>query len=438
MKVLIVTFVFPPSNVIGAIRCGKLARYLNAHGHDVRVLTTHSAEDRSLPLDIAGERVVYTEYRQRRGWLDLLARASQQSSRTPVTGHGRVAGAQDRGPGRSLRKFIRRQYYAVIHVPDMRTDWIKTGIPAGRRLIEEWRPDIIFASAPPHSGLIVASKLARTYKIPWIADLRDLWVDNPYYGEPWWRRPIDAMLEWRTLKSAAGLVTVSPSWAEILRKRHGKAAEAIYNGYAEEDFPPLPTETGSGDVLTIRHMGSIYPGFRDPSAVFAAIALLPETLRDHVQVEFFGDTNDDILAIAAQHGVTKAVAVAPRIPYRRALELQIQADVLLLLQSNDPRDEGNIPAKSFEYLYTRRPILFIGYEHGIAARLVTERGAGFVSNSPVQIRDKLQEWIADKRAGRLMRLPPLVSQGLSRDEQFRKLEQVFFEIVNEQRGAATA
>ena len=42
MKVLIVSFAFPPSNVIGAVRVGKLARYLDHRGHDVRVLTEDS------------------------------------------------------------------------------------------------------------------------------------------------------------------------------------------------------------------------------------------------------------------------------------------------------------------------------------------------------------------------------------------------------------
>ena len=132
--------------------------------------------------------------------------------------------------------------YGLTHIPDKRADWIRVAIPAGRRLIEEWQPDIIFASAPPYTGLIVASRLARAFDIPWVADFRDLWVDNPYYSEPGWRRPIDAVLERQTLRNAAGLVTVSPIWAEQLRRRHGKAAEVVYNGYAEEDFPPLRHE----------------------------------------------------------------------------------------------------------------------------------------------------------------------------------------------------
>jgi hypothetical protein len=74
MRVLIVSFAFPPSNVIGAIRVGKLARYLDQRGHDVRVLATDVVEDRSLPLEISRERVFYTEFRQRQHWIHRAAR----------------------------------------------------------------------------------------------------------------------------------------------------------------------------------------------------------------------------------------------------------------------------------------------------------------------------------------------------------------------------
>ena len=436
MKVLIVSFAFPPSNVIGAVRVGKLARYLDRRGHDVRVLTTDFLEDRSLPLEISRERVFYTEYRQRQHWIDRLVRLLRGHTAGVRGGRREDAPPQGGAPARSLRQTFRRHYFGLIHIPDMRCDWVRTAIPAGRRLIKEWKPEIIFASAPPNTGMIVARRLARAHEIPWVADFRDLWVDNPYYSEPGWRKRIDDILERRILRCAAGLVTVSPIWAEQLHRRHGKAVTVIYNGYAEEDFPPVAPRADPGGILTIRHMGSIYRGFRDPAALFSAIALLPDQLRTRINVEFFSDAGDAVLDAAAAHRVENAVAVKPRVPYQRALALQMEADVLLLLQSSDPRDEGNLPAKLFEYLYARRPILFIGYERGIAARLVIERKAGLVSNSPVKIRDQLQRWFEDKRAGSLERLDPSVSLGLGRDDQYAKLERLFEEIVERQASTA--
>ena len=432
MRVLIVSFAFPPSNVIGAIRVGKLARYLDQRGHDVRVLATDVVEDRSLPLEISRERVFYTEFRQRQHWIHRAARLLRGHTAFHTGVRHEDAPARVGAPPRSLRQTFRRHYLGLIHIPDMRADWVRTAIPAGRQLIREWQPDIIFASAPPNTGLMVASRLARAHNVPWVADFRDLWVDNPYYSEPGWRRRIDAILERRILRGAAGVVTVSPIWAEQLRRRHGKDVTVVYNGYAEEDFPPLARRTDPEGSLTIRYTGSIYRGFRDPSALFSAIALLPDHLRTCINVEFFSDAGDAVLDAAAAHRVESAVTVKPRVPYRHALALQMEADVLLLLQSSDPRDEGNLPAKLFEYLYARRPILLIGYERGIAARLVIERSAGLVANSPVKIRDQLQRWFEDKRAGRLDRLDPSVSLGLGRDDQYAKLERLLEELREKQ------
>jgi glycosyltransferase involved in cell wall biosynthesis len=429
MKVLIVSFAFPPSNVIGAVRVGKLARYLDRRGHDVRVLTTDVVDDRSLPLEISRQRVIYTEYRRGQQWINEAARLLRGRTTVSATAHRENAPLQNGAPSRSLRQIVRRHCFGLVHIPDMRAGWIKTAIPAGRQLIKEWKPQIIFASAPPNTGLVVASRLARAHSIPWVADFRDLWTDNPYYSEPSWRKRIDGMLERRVLRRAAGLVTVSPIWADQLRRRHRKAATVVYNGYAEEDFPPFAPCADPTGILTIRYLGSIYRGFRDPSALLSAIALLPDQLRGCVKVEFFSDAGDAVLDAAAAHRVENAVDAKPRVPYRRALALQMEADVLLLLQSSDQRDEGNLPAKLFEYLYARRPILFIGYERGIAARLVIERRAGLVSNSPEQIRDQLQRWFEDKRAGRLERLDRSVSLGLGRDDQYAKLERLFEEIV---------
>jgi len=334
MRVLIVTFAFPPSNVIGAVRVGKLARYLDRSGHDVRVLTTDIVADRSLPLEIPREKVIYSDYRQRKPWAEYIARWLR---RPPAAFEDSREGAPARSEASttSLWSILRRHYLGLVHIPDMRSDWIKTALPAGKRLIKQWQPDIIFASAPPHTGLIVASRLARSFDIAWVADFRDLWVDNPYYNEPVWRKQIDTALERHTLRHVAGLVTVSPTWAEKLPQRHGKSVEVVYNGYAEEDFPPLEPRVPSGEVLTIRYMGSMYPGFRDPSPLFAAIGLLPDHLRNALKVEFFCDTGEVVLEAAAAHRVSDAVSAHRLVPYRRALELQTEADVLLLLQSSN-------------------------------------------------------------------------------------------------------
>ena len=97
MRVLIVSFWFPPANVVGAIRVGKLARYLDRHGYEVRILTTKIGEDLSLPLEIPIEQVIYTDYRQRRDRLAELVSDAEQvlvTAAVPADIPAGLAGAQ--------------------------------------------------------------------------------------------------------------------------------------------------------------------------------------------------------------------------------------------------------------------------------------------------------------------------------------------------------
>jgi len=108
--------------------------------------------------------------------------------------------------------------------------------------------------------------------------------------------------------------------------------------------------------------------------------------------------------------------------------LQTSADILLLLQWNPKQDEGHIPAKLFEYLGARRPILLLGYEHGEPAEIIRERAAGFVADDPPTIARQLRTWIAQRPAG-IPPVDPRAREGMSRAEQFFKLEQFLTAIV---------
>src|SRR5262249_40418428 len=118
-----------------------------------------------------------------------------------------------------LRQFLTRQYYALLHFPDKRIGWLREAVAAGRRLLSAWRADVIFASAPPVTAFVVAYRLSKELSIPWVADLRDLWVDNPYYSHPFWRKRLDEIAERRVLGSAAMLISVTQLWADTLRRK---------------------------------------------------------------------------------------------------------------------------------------------------------------------------------------------------------------------------
>src|SRR5262249_49202009 len=192
----------------------------------------------------------------------------------------------------------------------------------------------------------------------------------------------------------------------------------------------LHTESPSevtGAPVSIVHMGSVYSGMRDPTPLFKALKLENLTTAD-VRIIFYGATQTAVLDLAKKTGVQGFVTVCPQVPHHRALEIQYTSDVLLLLQS--PLDAANIPAKMFEYFAARRPILGIGVDDGIPAKLIRERHAGLYSSDPDALAAQLKAWVHEKRrTGHLSLLPETVSSGLSRAVQFALLEGFLENIV---------
>lgn len=436
LKVLLVSSWFPPVNVIGAIRVGHFAKSFHDAGHDVRVLAAQNPGDKSLPLGLPADRIIYVRAPRSGASLDRVVGPSLKLIRrfagaTRKSDSDRIGSAapQQASTG-SAAWHLRRHYYALVWFPDAYAPWLRRATAVGYRLVRQWRPDIVLASSPPTSGLIVGRRIAKRCGAPWVADLRDLWTD-PYYPPPRWRLGLDYLLERAILRSAAGLTTVSPIWADILRHRYQQPVACILNGFVSEDFPECPTGPEPGDVVSILYTGNIYAGYRDPTPLFQAIGLLNPSERRHVAVHFYGPNEISargVLAAAAASGVADRVVLHDRVSYRASLSLQQSADVLLLLQWNHAKDAGNIPAKFFEYIGARRPILLIGYEHGNLAQMIRERGAGVVANDPAVIAAQLRRWIKQRSEG-IPSVPEAAREGMSRDDQFRNLERFLAPLI---------
>ena len=322
---------------------------------------------------------------------------------------------------RRARKILATLYRDIVLYPDRQIDWQFTLLPALFREIRKERPDLILVSGPPFSSFIATAIAARWFNIPWIAEFRDRWVDDPYAARPRWRAWIDHAFERNLIKNAEAIVTVSDIWSHFYAGKYGLPTETIMNGFDPKDFE-LELEPPPGLPLRILHAGTIYPGRRDPSALFEAIKrgnFDPKELR----VQFYGQQLQTIRHLAEAIGVDGFIDLEDSVPYSQAIELQKRSDILLLLQWNNEADEGNVPAKIFEYFATNRQILGLGPINGVPARLICEREAGLFSNDPDRLAHQLKLWIEEKRQNGQVRPPSkAAAAGLDRREQYRKLE----------------
>jgi hypothetical protein len=313
-------------------------------------------------------------------------------------------------------------YKTLLNFPDGQIGWLPFAVRAAHQICRNWRPDVILGSALPMTSLLVAERVAKKHKVPWIAELRDLGVDGHNYGQPAWRRRIETFLERKSLSSAKGFITVSEPLAETLRASYGKPTAVVLNGYDPADYlgnVSPPTDDGP---LRIVYTGMVYEGKQQVAPLFEALRALG-ALSARVRVSFYGRYLQSVATEASRMGVGRLVEIHPPVSHRESLGLQCQADVLLLLLWNAERQAGVYTGKLFEYIGARRPILAIGNDRNVAAQLIADRGAGVVLTNSAGILEQLRRWILQKQNQRFIAPPdPEAALGLTREEQTRKLE----------------
>lgn len=432
MKILLIAGFFPPFAPSAATRAPKLAKYLLDRGHDVRVLAP--ANTKFPPLLQAGipeDRITYTKFTDR--------------SRIPerfLSRFGRTRGAagkvlpemtQNTAPlddTPTWRRKIGAIYRKIVETPDPSRGWYPHAMSEGRALIASWQPDILYASAPPHTGLLVASALSRQSGVPWVAELRDLWVHHPYYAAPGWRRPYERLIEWRALSNVSGFVTVTQTWRDLLERLHGKRTVLAMNGFDPDEFLSPPIASAQvGDTLNIVYAGSLYKEKRDPSVLFDALKQMGNE-GAAIRADFYVPDGEFLESLVAQAGLQQIVKVHAPVPREEIIAIEQAADILLLLRWDHPSEHGVIAGKLFEYIGAGRPILSVGATGGEAADIIRDNGFGCVTNDVGEIVGVLQSWLARKRGGEPV--PPeswANRDSFTRARQFEAVEKLLGEIV---------
>jgi hypothetical protein len=103
--------------------------------------------------------------------------------------------------------------------------------------------------------------------------------------------------------------------------------------------------------------------------------------------------------LVAQLGIADLVRFLPALPYRQALQDSGEADLLLLLQGASC--DHQIPAKTYEYLRLRKPILALTSTTGDTAALLNECCGATIADISEEdaIYRALPEVLAAVRAG---------------------------------------
>lgn len=333
------------------------------------------------------------------------------------------------------------RYPGVLARPDRWLPWRFGAVRAGMGLVRHHAPSAIWSTFPIATAHLIGQRLHERSGLPWIADFRDPMAQEGYPEDPLVWRSYKAIEE-RAMRSAARVVVTTPGCARLYRDRYpGTPADhiaVIENGYDEDSF--AAAEAGARAAgrldpqrLVILHSGIVYPSERDPICLFAALAQMKERgafTGQPVVVRFRAAVHEALLHdLARRFHVQDLVEVVPATTYRGALEEMLRADVLLVLQAANCNQQ--IPAKLYEYLRARRPIIALTDPAGDTAG-VLER-AGLDSVAPLDSADAIVRLLSATlervRAGRAALPSPASVEGASRLARTRELVRHLEEIA---------
>uniref|UniRef100_A0A7C2K557 Glycosyltransferase subfamily 4-like N-terminal domain-containing protein n=1 Tax=candidate division WOR-3 bacterium TaxID=2052148 RepID=A0A7C2K557_UNCW3 len=380
-KVLIVSFHSPLSTLsIGSLRVRGLAKYLPEYNWEPVVLTVISPGEPDSRL-----RVIQTPYPG-----DVKSNIKQKLGLNPETPAGeqvtflkKIYTKEDFIFLVKFATLIRKALTEILEYPDGQKRWYPLALDKGIKLLSSESFDAIISSSPPPTCHLIARDLKRKFKIPWVADLRDLWTQNHHFtGFSPIRRTIGRQLELKTLSLADALVTVSDPLAQKLRTLHKlKPVYTITNGFDPDEVKEKPITK----EFSITYTGNIFTGRQNPEPLFRALSELiaeNQIKRECVKIRFYAGWD---YCSYCYHWVEKdirkynlegVVSLYPKVPREIALDKQRESQILLLLNWTDPKERGIYTGKLFEYLAAKRPILAIGGPRSVVTELLEETRAG--------------------------------------------------------------
>lgn len=386
--VLVLTYEYPPSAGGGVQRVAKLTRYLPEHGFDPVVLAAEPVSGRPQDEELAAEVADVPETRLparnvSAGFARLLAGPKRLAGSGVASGaHADVAaseaatGARARGRAGSRIPLSTRLSRWVEF--DDASRWSNAAVRVGADLVRTHDCAAVVASGPPFSTLAAGAWIANTTGVPFVADMRDPWLENAsaYWPTRWHRRRAQRVAV-SVLGSAAAVVAVSEPIAEEAATYGARTLRVIPNGFDGEDM--VPREVDPSAPLRLAFMGTFYAA-TDPTDLLTAFAEAAERnaeARD-AQLDIVGPERASVRATVERLGISDRVRFLGYLSHSDALRVIAAADAGIVLVSDVPGSQAVYTAKLFEYLGMRMPVLAMVPEDGAAASLVRRARAGWV------------------------------------------------------------
>ena len=378
MKVLIITYYWPPAGGSGVQRWLKFVKYLRDFGIEPIVYTVdnpvYAIKDKSLIEEIPEN-------------LEILKQKIWEPNN--LVGNRKKTSAGFLNPRPTFFGQIAHYIRANYFIPDARKYWIKPSVAYLKTYLKNSDTDIIITTGPPHSLHLIGLELKKTIPIKWIADFRDPWTEIDYFHQlPLTKKSLAKHYEMEkdVIQNADSVLVVGNTMRSKMETLN-KNIHVITNGFDGElsDLQIAPDKK-----FTLTHIGMMNAD-RNPILLWKVlkdIMAADPDFKANFQLKLVGKIDPVILKDIQYYQLEKNVSIVDYLPHKEVLQVQKSSQVLLLVVNNVPSAKGVITGKIFEYLQAKRPILAIGPKDGDLAKIIELTNSGEIVDFDDMIRFK--------------------------------------------------
>ena len=369
MKVLIVTYYWPPAGGSGVQRWLKFVKYLQDFGIEPVVYTVDNPKypilDASLENEIPNNIAILKQpIWEPNNILSLFKKRKTQQSAGFLNPNPTFTG--------KILQYIRANYF----IPDARKFWVKPSVKYLKSYLSENKMDAIITSGPPHSLHLIGLELQKELNIKWISDFRDPWTEIDYFEQlPLTKKSIQVhqKLERKVVEKSDAVLVVGKTMKENFSK-FSKKIYVVTNGFDNE----INSEENKLDAkFTITHVG-LMNADRNPISFWKAISKICKENTDFAtdyQIQFVGKIAPEVQKSIIDFHIENVLDIG-YVSHQEVTRYQQKTQVLLLSVNNVKSAKGIITGKIFEYLQAKRPILAIGPLNGDLAEIINETNSG--------------------------------------------------------------
>lgn len=343
-------------------------KYLVRYGYDITVISPTLSPNTKLDRTLVSDELV--KIRHDAVPHSKLFRKLVLPQRNAVVMTG-TKGREPKGNQSVGKSKVKTLLYGVaqeIYTDIRNRDWKRQVIRHLRTHPITQQYDCVFTGYPSLSShligeYILENKIAKK----WIADFRDpIAYESLNSTAAYWR---NQRLQGRFCKKASAITYVTKGSVAKLAEGITEKDKFHYlpNGFDEDDLGVITRSgvklsTCSKPSFKMAYVGSLYGGKRDLSALFRVIRRLIDqsaVREEQVRLFYAGKDFSILSAQARTYSMQDILVNMGYVAREDSLNIQAQADLVVVSSWNTERDKGVIPGKVYECFLLKKPTLAI-------------------------------------------------------------------------------